>query len=86
MSSPFVAVLAGEGVELVGEAADDAFDAFLAFGGGDGDDGDEVFVVHVGIGDGPFVILVDGLEEGFLGYCTAEDLVANARGGHYEIG
>lgn len=30
--SPFVAVLAAEGVKLIGNSTDDAFDCFLAFG------------------------------------------------------
>lgn len=73
-------------MELICDAADDALDAFLAFGGCDGDDGDEGFAVHVGVGEGPFVVLVDRMVEGFLGYCAGEDLVANSRAGHYEIG
>lgn len=84
-SSPLVTVLAAEGVELVGDAADNAFDAFLAFGGGDGGDGDEGFALHVGVGDGPFVVFVDRVEEGSLRYCASEDLVADARAGHYKV-
>ena len=80
-TAPFVAVPAAEGVQLVGDPTDDAFDRLLAFGRGDGDDGDEVFVLHFGVRDGPFVVLVDGVEEGFLGCCLAEDLVADAGAG-----
>ena len=85
-AAPFVAVLAAEGVELIGNPSDDAFDRLVAFGGGDGDDGDEVFVLHVGVCEGPFIIFVDGLEERFLGYRTGEELVADAGAGHYEVG
>ena len=49
--SPFVAVLAAEGVELVRDSTDDASDRFLAFCRGDGDDGDMVFVLHLGVRD-----------------------------------
>ena len=50
-SAPFVAVLAAEGMELIGDSTDDAFHRFFAFGGGDGDDGDEVLVLRSGVCD-----------------------------------
>lgn len=84
--SPFVAVLAAEGVELIGDSTDDAFDCFLAFGRGDGDDRDMVFVLHLAVRDRPFVILVDRMEERLLGCCLAEDLVADAGAGQDEVG
>ena len=83
---PPVAVLAAEGMELIGQATDDAFDALLAFGRGDGDDGDEVFALRVGVGDGPLVVLFHGVQEGFLGAGVGEDLVADAGAGHDEVG
>ena len=46
---PFVAILAAEGVELIGDSTDDAFDRFMAFGRGDGNDGDMVFMLHLAV-------------------------------------
>ena len=83
---PFVAVLAAEGVELIGDSTDDACDRFLAFGCGDGDDRDVLFVLQLAVRKGPFVIFVDCVEEWFLGCCLAEDLVANAGTGQDEVG
>ncbi len=82
---PFVAVLAAEGVELIGDSTDDAFDRFLAFGCGDGDDRDVLFVLHLAVRKRPFVIFIDCMEEWFLGCCFAEDLVANAGAGQDEV-
>ena len=73
-------------MQLIGDSADDASDAFLALGRGDGDDGDEVFAVHVGVREGPFVVLADRLQERFLRHGAAEDLVSDAGAGHYEVG
>ena len=79
--APFVAVLAAEGVELVGDSTDDAFDRLLAFGRGDGDDWNVVFVFQSAVRERPFVVLVDCMEKRFLRRCLAENLVANAGAG-----
>lgn len=49
--APFVAVLAAEGVELIGDPTHHAFDRLLTFGRGDGDDGNVVFVLHLAVRD-----------------------------------
>ena len=79
--SPFVAVLAAEGVELVGYSTDDAFDGLLAFLLGYGDHRDVIFVLQSAVRERPFVVLVDCTEKRFLSRCLAENLVANARAG-----
>ena len=81
--APFLAVLAAEGVELIGDSADDAFERLLAFGRGNGDDGDEIFALHFGVREGPFVVVVDCVEERAFGCGFAENLVADTRASHY---
>ena len=43
-------------------------------------------MLQLAVRERPFVILIDRMDEGFLGCCLAEDLVANAGAGQDEVG
>ncbi len=83
--APFVAILSGERVEFVCEAADNAFSGFFGPGAGDGEDGDVVFVFEAAIQLGPFVEFGYFAEERLLGGRSSEDLGSGVRSGCDEV-
>ena len=83
--APFIAILSGERVEFVCEAADNAFGGFLGPGAGDSEDGDVLLVFEAAIQLGPFVVFGYFAEERLLGGRSPEDLGSGVRSGCNEV-
>lgn len=72
-------------MELVSEAADDAFGRFLRSCAGDGGYGDVGFVFEFPICEGPFVVVGDCAVEGLFGDGAAGDLGLDVAAGSAEV-